>query len=616
MATAGRLRAKGGWKSAAAGTEKVAERIHEFAIALIFIAIGITVTAFRQPSATTGEIRNHAWCAGIVKDTRPGAAGTRMEVRLSVLAGPDGRETQVRNVDVHLTADSSAARPGDVIVWRNRLAPVTATGNRQGDVWPEILRMQGVLYRQHLSPSDYQVTGTVKSLDVIMAGVRDDQRALLENSRLSDAAAALTAAIITGDRQALPSSTMEDFRLTGLSHILALSGLHIGMLASLLLFMLLPLHLLPGHSAHKFRRVIAALLLWGYAIFTGSGAPVVRACVMTTVLFLAGAAERPYRSGNALAAAALVVLLSDPLQLFQPGFQLSFLITALILAAVRPMNGDSRGRNCRVLDMFRRLSLVVTAMIGSWLLTAFHFHSLPLGSLPWNLLVSMVLPAYFIAAVLYGIMLATGCDPLWAATVVDGLAKAVLWCGNHPEASIPVWLNGFAALAAGMALAAFTVWLHIHRRKWLTASAAALVTAVWCVIFLPSGKPADGFIVLDHTVRHTDSQHLNAIRIYADGRDSLLLLPRDTTMMFDIHGQRLLLLDSPRLPADTVDCRLLLVGAGFDGTPDLTHIRPDTILLLPGIPRYAAGQWPGTTLAPPPVLDLGDNGPYPSFRAM
>lgn len=603
----------GRWHRAVTDTTTGAERARTYGAGLVLISIGIAVTTSHLPSATNAEISAGKLCSGVVKEIRATPYGTRMEVQLTAVSTQDEKQTPIRNVDVYLTADSAALHPGDMIAWRNRLTPIAATGNRQDDVWPEVLRLQGVLYRQHILPPDYQIVDSKRSFSVAMAEARARHRKLLANSRLNEPAAALTTAIITGDRQALSTSTMEDFRLTGLSHILALSGLHIGMSASLLLFALMPLHLLRRIGIHKARWVIASVLLWGYAAYTGLSAPVVRACIMSTALLLGATAERPYRAGNTLAVAALVVLLCDPLQLFQAGFQLSFLITALILAAIRRINVDFKGRKRLLLNVCRTLLLALAAMIGSWLLTAYHFHTLSVGSLPWNLLVSMVLPVYFIAAVLYSLMLSTGCDPLWAAAVVDGLAEAVLWCGNHPEASIPVWLNGVAALTLGIALAAFMTWLHIHRRKWLIASATAFVIAVGCVVYLPSGKPKDGFIVQDYAVRHTGTLRLNPIRIYADGRDSLLLLPDDTTMLLTIHGQRLLLLNSPRLPACNVDCKLLLVGAGYTYTPDLTHISPDTILLLPD---YATAQWLDTTLAMPPVLSLRDNGPYPSFRAM
>lgn len=586
------------------------------AYALIFISIGMAVTTLRQPSATTAELSDHAWIYGVVKEVRAVPGGTRMEVTLTGMGGLHRRQVSIRNVNAYLTADSANVTPGDKIVWRNKLTRITTDGNRQADAWPGILSLQGILYRQHLTPSDYRVVGKDNSPGTIMAQARSHQCRLLAHSRLSEPAAALTQAILTGDRQALATSTLEEFRLTGLSHILALSGLHIGILTSILLFLLLPLNLLRGHNCHKIRWIIAAILLWGYAVFTGLGASVVRACVMATVLLFAMATERPYRAGNALGLAGFAILLFDPLQLFQAGFQLSFLITALILAAIQlPQREQYRGKH-RAVTVCRTLLMMIVAMIGSWLLTAFYFHSLSLGSLPWNLLAALILPVYFIASVAYSFMLNVGCDPAWAAAIVDMLADGVLWCGNHPQAGISVWLNGSAALCGAVALGCLMIWLHLHTRKWLMTCIGSLVIAAGCVLWLPSGKPKDGFIVQNYAVHTSDIHPLAAIRVYASGRDTLLLLHADTTLLITIHNRRVLLLDNPRLPIDTVRCNLLLIGPKYRGVQLPGHILPDTVLLLPSLHPGAASRWLDTRENDIPVLNLRDNPPYPSFTAI
>lgn len=608
LVIAGRARSARGWSAAISETPDIPSRIQIYAFALLFIAAGMAVTAFHRPSANTQESDNYAWCYGVVDDTRPTPTGTRMEVRLSAIGSVYRQQQPIRNIKAFLTSDSAVAQPGDCIVWRNRLIPIVADGNRQDDIWPAILRNQGILYRQHLSAQECQVTGHDRSLAHAMTQARSRQRSLLERSRLSEPAAALTSAIITGDRQPLAASIMDNFRLTGLSHILALSGLHIGILASLMLVILTPVNLLPGHSAHKARWIAATILLWAYALFTGLGASVVRACVMATVLFLAIAAERPYRPGNALGLAAFIILLFDPMQLFQAGFQLSFLITALILATLQPLGQRPVYRKHRVFRICRHLLLTVIAMIGSWLLTAFYFHSLPLGSLPWNLLASIILPIYFIAAVLYSLVLYTGCDPSWMAAIVDSSASAVIWCGNHPEASVPVWLNGYAALGGCAALASLVIWLHVRSRKWLAASATALAVAAGCVLLIPSGKPKDGFIVQNYAIQRAGSPPRAAIRVYADGRDSLMELPSDTTLLLLIHNRRLLLLDSQRVPADNVQCHLLLIGPGFGDRRVPAHVSCDTILLLPTVYPSATRRRGKTAL-----VNLREYGPYPSF---
>ena len=137
---------------------------------------------------------------------------------------------------------------------------------------------------------------------------------------------ALVSAMLFGLKSELSSEYREQFRQSGLMHIFAVSGLHIGIISSLILLCLkivqVPLFtryaLLPG-------------LLLPYLLMTGLPASAVRAWVMIAIWSLGKTLKRAPISLNSLYAAALVILLADPRQLFLPGFQFSFLIMYTIL---------------------------------------------------------------------------------------------------------------------------------------------------------------------------------------------------------------------------------------------------------------------------------------------
>ncbi len=141
----------------------------------------------------------------------------------------------------------------------------------------------------------------------------------------------LAAAILLGAREYLEPSRVDAFFLTGTIHLLAISGLHVGILAWGL-FLLVRLSLVPRDGA----LLTIMLLSIAYALLTGSRAPVIRATIL--VVLICGQLlfyQRPV-SFNGLAAAALVVLIWNPMQLFQVGAQLSFLAVAALICA-RPM---------------------------------------------------------------------------------------------------------------------------------------------------------------------------------------------------------------------------------------------------------------------------------------
>jgi competence protein ComEC len=147
-------------------------------------------------------------------------------------------------------------------------------------------------------------------------------------SHLSPGNAPLAAALLLGGRESLPSEDSRDFLVTGTIHILSISGLHVGILA-LALFRLLRTVAVPrGWS------LLAVAGCTGlYMLLVRAETPVVRATLLVWLSCIAAAVGRRSPAINALAAAAIVVLLCHPPELFRTGTQLSFLSTAVLIGA-------------------------------------------------------------------------------------------------------------------------------------------------------------------------------------------------------------------------------------------------------------------------------------------
>jgi competence protein ComEC len=147
-----------------------------------------------------------------------------------------------------------------------------------------------------------------------------------------DFAAAYIPAILFGEDQFLPESTLDAFRRAGVYHTLVISGQHVAILAT---FSLLVLQLLPLPRWTRF--LLTALACWAYALLSGYETPAVRAACGIT-LYLAGSlAYRRARPVNLLSAVALLFLVWDPGLLFDTGFQLSFGAVLVIAGIAAPL---------------------------------------------------------------------------------------------------------------------------------------------------------------------------------------------------------------------------------------------------------------------------------------
>lgn len=242
---------------------------------------------------------------------------------------------------------------------------------------------------------------------------------------------AVLAAMTLGDKSALTKELRETYSKTGASHILALSGLHLGMIY-LLLF-----RLTLGRKRFWVSQVIIILCIWAFAFLTGLSTSVVRSATMISIYALFSVGGRQRSPVNILCFTAILMLLVNPDALFDIGFQLSFSAVFAILLLM-PLFESFFPENYflgRPLQryIYNMVGLSVAAQIGVAPLIAYHFGRFSVYFLLTNFI---VIPAATV--ILYGalcVVLIPSLAPVLSA-VVGILNKALGWVSQMPCASI------------------------------------------------------------------------------------------------------------------------------------------------------------------------------------
>lgn len=220
-------------------------------------------------------------------------------------------------------------------------------------------------------------------------------------------------ALLLGKRDNVDQSLVHAYSSLGIIHVLAVSGLHVGYVTLILLalFNLFPVK-------YRIRVLLTIAGLFFYATLVGFRPSVVRAATMATILLSAGAFEQRYDILNLLGAAGLLILLVDPMQLFQLGFQLSFLAVLGIVLLYRKFEimletlGYPLSKAPKPVHYATGLLLVsVAAFLGTIPLTAYQFRIIPVWGLALNLLVIPVI----------GLIVLTTFVALLTGLVVPGL---------------------------------------------------------------------------------------------------------------------------------------------------------------------------------------------------
>lgn len=326
------------------------------------------------------------------------------------------------------------------------------------------------------------------------------------DSPINGETAGFLLAVILGEDSYLDVGTKDAFSAVGLSHALALSGLHVGVIAGLLAFMLFPTRFF--RSGFYLRPVLTGLLVWCYALLVGMGPSVTRAAVMLSVFIAARLLQRGANPFNSLCVAAVVVMAINPYSIFTPGFQLSFaaVLSILLLCGIEPKWLRRRPFLRFAVGLF---AVPVAAMLGTGLISAYYFHTMPWLFIPANMLAGICLPMLLVIGAILMLLTLCGLSVGWLGAIANGLCWLMSawarWLASLGVQSSGLFFNPWAIPLFLLALLLCGIALRKKRWTLWVVSATMLVASVVIITFwrdtppraelyIPDGR--DGAIVI------------------------------------------------------------------------------------------------------------------------
>jgi len=186
---------------------------------------------------------------------------------------------------------------------------------------------------------------------------------------------AIINALLLGQRQDISEDIYNSYIRAGAIHILAVSGLHVGIVLLLLNFSFKPIEYVRNGKVIKV--VIILLILWGFAIVAGLSASVTRAVTMFSIVAIAMHWKRPTNAYNSLGISMFLLLLFKPMFLFDVGFQLSYL-AVLSIVLIQPILYKLWKPRFKVYDFFWKIfTVTIAAQVGVVPISLYYFHQFP-----------------------------------------------------------------------------------------------------------------------------------------------------------------------------------------------------------------------------------------------
>ena len=467
----------------------------------------------------------------------PDHRGTTTKVLANVVAADSVLPAGVRKSgEAYLyftrSVDADALSVGDVVHFEGEMRAPSNAGNPAEFDNEAYCYVKGVTGSVFLRDEGWtresgRKTFAMRALELRARVVDIYRRCGFEDENL-----ALLSALTVGEKRDFPRELKENYAVAGASHVLALSGLHLG------IFYLILVTLLPLRGCKRLfvvlREVVIVALLWGFAAIAGFTPSVVRSAMLFTLMSLGRCLQQENSPVSSLSFAAIVMLLFSPHVLFDVSFQLSFAAVLSILLLAPCMQ-----RLCKVDEhgpvygyVVNLLILSIAAQVGTLPLVWYHFGELPLYSLLTNIL---VVPLAFVVVLLSVLLLITAFwHPLQQvvvgalAFVVDVMNGVVEFVASLPGASLALPSIGLFGAVCSTALLVLLCHSLVNRKWWLTGLVAGC-SLVLCAVNLQT---------ID-----TPRDHHDGIIVYNNNKNPLLHIVGD-------GGENWLLSTVPQLDAE------------------------------------------------------------------
>lgn len=387
----------------------------------------------------------------------------------------------------------SSILAGDQLALFARPREIRNTGNPFELDYKLMMKNKGIYSSVYLSPGTYQKTGRqINRITYEAEHVRDQLIALLKTTKIGNGERAVISALTLGYRTELDQETMNYFADTGTIHVLSVSGLHVALIFIILNFLFSSIN--RGKYGKIIHGMLIILCLWSYAFITGFSPSVQRSTVMFSFVIVGNLLRRPVNIYNSLSASALVLILLDPLVLYDIGFQLSYLAVFGIVLIQPPLVNMLEIKNKFLQWAWALFTVSMAAQLVTFPLSIFYFKQFPtlfwLSSfiaIPATTLIIWLTTVFFILSPLPVI---AGLIVVLIQHITHLLLVILKWMSNLPHAVFEgIIYNPLQTLIMYVFIITFVTYAFSKRKKWLYGGMVLMIlfqaSLLWtkCTLF-------------------------------------------------------------------------------------------------------------------------------------
>ncbi len=397
---------------------------------------------------------------------------------------------------------------GDFVAFSQMPVPIKGPTNPGQFNYQAYMARQGVYHQVYLRENDWKNLGINQSNFIFRFAfnLRDRLLFVLRQNGLQGETYAVASAILLGYDEVLPPYLRKGYVAAGAMHVLCVSGLHVGVIFLIAGFLLN--FFSKGKHAQFLKTSLLLAIIWFYALLTGLSPSVQRASLMISFFLLGKLINRNGYALNSIAASAFFILLLNPQNIMNLGFQLSYAAVIGIVLLHRPIASSLYVKNKLLKWIWEITALAISAQLATAPFVIFYFHQFPVYFWLSNL---FLVPLSFVIIVSGMSLLILSFLPVlpgYLGMAVSGLIffmnMGIQWIENLPYSVITgLYINWFEFLLIVLVLTIMLIFTQ-HRRKWMIYF--SLLTSIVVFVSFASrkiGHSKQSVMIVYDVNRHT-----------------------------------------------------------------------------------------------------------------
>ncbi len=461
-----------------------------FFVSVSFFLLG-GVLVIQKKGNIEYEWQDKDFCYYGVVETTPEVHGktlcSEILIKNCIPQGYDTIYSVDRNILLYFIPDSASFIPrcGDEIVFYSSISKPLSDTEFMGFDYSRYLFTKGISGTALAFSGDWSCIkiDNPHSVKHIALRCKEAVVELFKSWKLGDEELAVVSALTIGDKSELTPELKAVYSAAGTSHVLALSGLHVGILSGILYFLLCPLRRVKG--GRIFQSLAVVSVLWIFAFISGLSPSVVRAVTMCSLYLVASVfVENGFCGFFSLSFTAFLMLIYNPMYLFDISFQLSFIAVLSIILFYPIISEWVKSDRKPVRYIWNAMSVSLAAQLGTLPLVLYYFGTFPTYFLMANLIVgplAVAILSFSLLSLLLSSVPVVGDVSVWLLDVVTNILNASMRFvhGIQGAQITSVYFNELQSLLAFILLCILYLYFKKHRPAYIMQ-----VISILCLIFI------------------------------------------------------------------------------------------------------------------------------------